>query len=491
MSTRFFNIMKTNDQLIEERLMASIQAWLSLPEALVERWRKPVKTKMKSVLVGKRNYHYEKMKEGDKFGPSYVLHGKNGARYGLFRGSIKDEYVPVNLKTKNFVRTGRFVHRAGNILWKRAAKEACGDIPQTIKESFLMTEGGNAVKNELLQKLIDAGAQNVQYIRIPSENIKAVFDEVVEPLLKEIAHFLDSKYKTTFGLGSTRLAAYISGRKVHLLKAEDPTTMANAIQSKKSFGDLDVDIVPKEGVSMEQIGEYLTQKYPQKIAYRKSKINAGEEILMAYVWEDGKTIQMDLVKMDREDAQETKFMQSSSFVDLSRSVKGAFQKWLMRAVLGERDLTPSETQMVQVALQKNEEYLILSKKGWVPGKHGDTSLPPGRFQLGRGGIYVVIDLFKEGVKSRKTIKLSDKPIVGFGDINKLANFIIPDATEDEITSAIKIAEIVKSKMSDKIPAIWDSFVRAMDQQKSSIDIEDYNAGMSTLAKILGVKWTGA
>jgi len=183
-------------------------------------------------------------------------------------------------------------------------------------------------------------------------------------------------------------------------------------------------------------------------------------------------------------------MQSSSFVDLSRGVKGALQKWLMRAVLGERELTENEKKMVKDALKKNEEYLTLAKKGWVPGRHGDTSLEPGRFQLGKGGVYVVIDLFKEGVKTRKTIKLNEKPLVDFSDINKLASFIIPGATEDELTSAVKIAEKVKETMPDKIPAIWESFSRMMDQQKGTIDIEDYNTGMKTISEILGVEWKG-
>jgi len=482
MTMRFFNINKTQDQLLESKLEADIQVWLTQPEALIERWRKPAREGMKAVQVGKRKYHYEKVKQSGKFGPAYILHGKNGARYGLFKGA-NEELLPVNLKTKKLVKTSRFLHKNGNISWSRAPK-----TEDNLKESVLL-EGGNAVKNELIQKLEAAGATNVHYIRIPSDQIKAVFNEIVEPLLKEISQFLDPSYKTTFGLGSTRLAAFISGREVKLLKSEDPQTMAKATLAKKSYGDLDIDIVPKEGVELWQIGDYLSQKYPTKVAYRKSKISA-EEILMAYVWEEGKTIQIDLVKAGGADAGEVSFMQSSSFVDLSRGVKGALQKWLMRAVLGERDLTKSEKAMVKKALLKNEEYLMLSKKGWVPGKHGDTSLEPGRFQLGKGGVYVVIDLFKEGVKSRKTIKLNDKPLVDFSDINKLAAFIIPGATEDELTSAVKIAEKVKETMPDKIPAIWDSFSRMMDQQKGTIDIEDYNTGMKTLSEIMGVEWKG-
>jgi len=291
MTMRFFNITKTTEQLLESRLESDIQVWLSQPEALVERWRKPAREGMKCVQVGKRKYHYEKVKESGKFGPTYILHGKNGARYGLFRGA-NEELLPVNLKTKKLVKTSRFLHKNGNITWKRAIKNL--DSHKKLKESVLL-EGGNAVKNELIQKLEAAGATNVHYIRIPSDQIKAVFNEIVEPLLKEISPFLDPSYKTTFGLGSTRLAAYVSGREVKLLKSEDPQIMAKATQAKKSYGDLDIDIVPKEGVELRQIGEYLSQKYPTKVAYRKSKISA-EEILMAYVWEDGKTIQIDLEK---------------------------------------------------------------------------------------------------------------------------------------------------------------------------------------------------
>jgi len=484
MPTRFFNITRTADELIESKLVNDITVWLNQPEALIERWRKPAKEGMQSIKVGKRNYHYERIKENGKFGPTYILHGRHGARYGLFRGA-NEELMPVNLKTKKLVKTSRFIRgKDGNLAWKRIAKE-------TIKESRTLAEGGKAVQNELIQTLKDQGADpNVHYIKIPHDKIKAAFDEIVEPLLKEISQFLDPKYKTTFGLGSTRLAAYVSGKDVTLLKSEDPGTMAGAIKFKKAYGDLDVDVMPKEGISMEQIGDYLVSKYPTKIAYRKSKISA-EEILMAYVWEEGKTIQIDLVKLTGDDATEVRFMQSSSFVDLSQGVKGALQKWFIRAVLAEREMTPKESQMVQEALKSNTEYLMLAKKGWKAGRNQDVTKAPGRFQLGKGGVYVVIDMYKENVKSKKTIKLSEKPIVGFGDINKLASFVVPGATEDDIISAVKIAQLVKKAIPEKISEIWTNFLTMMEHQKDTIDQEDYNTGMATLAKILGVQWTGA
>ncbi len=440
---------------------------------ILEKWAKPNFNKLNKIKVGNKEYYYEKTLN-NKFRPNYILHGKNGARYGLFSGNNPKEFFPLNLKSKRIVKSiGKFVENESGLVYKKDIKHS-------------LNEGGNAVKNELLGNLQKLNKQKLEYVRIPNTKIKEVFKIIIDPLLKDISKFLDPDYEITFDLGSTRLAAHIAGKKVKLLRSETPDVMDKAFKSKKSYGDFDLDLVLKSGVSMEDVGNYLVKKDPSKISFRKSKIMA-DEILTAIRWGKNKVIQVDLVQIEQEEAHETKFMQSSSFVDLASGVKGALQKWFIRAILQEREKTQAENVIVKNELENNEEIIKLKEKGWEPRNYnGDGTDKIGRFQLGKGGIYLVVDLFKPNVKTKKSIKLSK--LTNFSDTNNVASYILPGADEDDIISAVKMAKKVKEQIPGKAKNIWDTFFKLMESQKQTIDEEDYNLGMSTIANILGVNF---
>lgn len=486
--TEHFNIYYSGNKLIE--VAEQIQRWANSPQSLFERWKNPNKNSMKALKVRNRTYHYEKATENSKFGPEWILHGKRGARYGLFRG-VNDEYIPLNLKTRKVVsKAGTFKACESGIIWTRDLSTMDKFItmpPATVNESFIINEGGNAA-DQLIPKLqATTGNQNLKYTKIPQASLGIVFKEIVEPILVELASagLIDKTYKTEFGLGSTRLAAKIAGYDVKVFKSENPEVVAKATATKKNFGDLDIDVVLTNGTTIADVGKYLESKHPDKYAFKLG----NKEINLAAVLDEKSVIQVDIVDVTTE-KDDMMFMQSSSMVDISAGVKGAIQKWLIRAVLSVKEITPAHKKLIAQALKKNPEYLKWAKQGYTPYKEGEEGKQIGRYSLSTaGGIYLVFDIYKPGVKNKKLIKVSEEPVARFSNMPELIQFILPGADEDVANSAVKIAEYVKQNFdASDVDKIWKAFVESMNNQVGSIDPADFNAGMTVMAKMFNKPW---
>ncbi len=482
--TEAFRNYYDGSSLIE--LARKIELWANSTHMLYERWRRPNKGSMKELKVRSRTYHYEKATENSKFGPEWVLHGKRGARYGLFRG-INDEYIPLNLKTRKVVtKAGTFKATESGLIWSRDLS-MLDKIITGVNESVILSEGGNAAE-QLLPKLQAAsGNANLKYSKIPQAALGVVFKEIVEPILIELAEagLIDKNYKTEFGLGSTRLAAKIAGYDVKVFKSENPEVVAKATASKKSFGDLDIDVVLTNGSKIADVGKYLEGKHPEKYAFKLG----NKEINLAAVLDSNSVIQVDIVDVSTE-KEDMMFMQSSSMVDISAGVKGAIQKWLIRAVLSVKEITPAHKKLIAQALKKNPEYLKWAKQGYTTQKEGEPEKQIGRYSLSTaGGIYLVFDIYKPGVKNKKLIKVSEEPVARFSNMPELIEFILPGADEDVANSAVKMAEYVKEHFdTEDVDKIWNAFVESMNNQVGSMDPADFNAGMSVMAKMFGKPW---
>jgi hypothetical protein len=481
--TEAFNTYYGGNTLIE--LARKIETWANSTSMLYERWKRPNRGSMKELKVRARTYHYEKATENSKFGPEWVLHGTRGARYGLFRG-INNEYIPLNLKTRRVVtKAGTFKATESGLIWSRDLS-MLDKIITGVNESIIV-EGGNAAE-QLLPKLQQTTDNpNLKYTKIPQAALGVVFREIVEPILVELgaAGLVDKNYKSEFGLGSTRLAAKIAGYDVKVFKSETPETIAKATASKKSFGDLDIDVVLTPGTKIADVGKFLETKHPEKYAFKLG----NKEINLAAVLSGNDVIQVDIVDVSSE-KEDMMFMQSSSIVDISAGVKGAIQKWLIRAVLSVKEITPAHKKMIAQALKKNPEYLKWAKQGYTTGKEGETGRPVGRYSLSTaGGIYLVFDIYKPGVKNKKLIKVADEPVAKFSNMPELIEFILPGADEDVANSAVKMAEYVKQNFSkEDVEKIWNAFVESMSNQVGGMDPADYNAGMSVMAKMFGKPW---
>ena len=124
---------------------------------ILEKWTKPNLSNLPVVEVGKKKYHYEK-RTSTRFGPSYIIHGKNGARYGLFRGNVDNEFFPLNLKTKKAVNSiGKFVENEGNLIYKKNAP-----VIQEDQEEILETSDKNLHMEHIEDRVIDIGSKGAK-----------------------------------------------------------------------------------------------------------------------------------------------------------------------------------------------------------------------------------------------------------------------------------------------------------------------------------------
>ena len=447
-------------------------------KSLNERWKTPPKSTLPVVDVKGRKYHYEVCNESSPF--SFIIHGKNGARYGLVGKPTSSSYLPLNMKNKKIAKKlGKFKFTESGLTWL--------GVSDTMVESHkVLLEGGVAATN-LIPQLIENGApEGIEFSKIPAKEMGAVFQEIVRPLLSNLsgAGFLDPEYKSEFGLGSTRLAAYSSGEQVKLLPSENDDVIANALKSKTTYGDLDIDVVLNDGVSMKEVGQYLQNQDPSRIAFRP----AGGEINIAYVWDDERVIQVDLVDMSGEHKEKMEFRQSSSFVDMAQGVKGVFQTNLLSAVLAVKDLTPEEQEQIHSAMASHPEIAKWLNQGYDFQIEGIDNNKTGRWQMSNDGVVLVIDLYKKGRKegsiTRKPIKLTDS-MQGFSDMDKLLNAIIPNVTLDTVSSAVRLAQTFKGKYPNKTEELWQKFLSGMKNAKRGLDASDYTNGMSVIADILG------
>jgi hypothetical protein len=110
----------------------------------------------------------------------------------------------------------------------------------------------------------------------------------------------------------------------------------------------------------------------------------------------------------------------------------------------------------------------------------------GRYLLGATGIRVVVELKKEGVKTKKIINLEPSARLGYENLDKLAKFILQsdNATVGDILSAIKMARFIKLHSPDKVRQVWEKFVSKAHVEGS--DKKPYEDGITVIGKELGI-----
>lgn len=345
------------------------------------------------------------------------------------------------------------------------------------KKTYLL-EGGKAILSVLDR--LQANNPNLQLkpIKIPQQHLKIIFDKYITPILNELQNnkFIKPTYKTDFSLGSTRLASYIAGKTPKLYASETPEVVAQAIQKKQTFGDLDVDIQLEDGVSIVDVGEYLQNKYPNLYAYRK--VN-NSEISLAVVMDDGSVIQIDLVDVGN-NPESIKFMQVSSILDISHSVKGYAQKMLLASVLALKKLLPNHQKSVNIFMENDPDFQKAIKNGYTPVVNSDGSI--GRYSLSPNfELYVVIDMKKPGVKTTKKFKTTEEPIIKFSTVDELTSFVFPGQNIDSAVSFVEMLKYLKKTYSSTILSeIKKKFIERIESQKSSLSPEDVESIIKTI-----------
>ncbi len=117
---------------------------------LDEKWRKPKREKLPFIEVKGRKYHYEACEESSPF--SYVIHGRNGARYGLI--GENGVLIALNSKTKKVVeKIGKFKVTESGLQWMDPNKN------EKMTEG---KEGKNVHLEHLEDRVIDLGSRGAE-----------------------------------------------------------------------------------------------------------------------------------------------------------------------------------------------------------------------------------------------------------------------------------------------------------------------------------------
>jgi hypothetical protein len=370
----------------------------------------------------------------------------------------------------------------------------------------IILEGGLAAQsliNKFLSKNPDNAGVDLQYSKINSSDIPHLLPRdfgtisleddgtLLGKILASLANqgLIDPNVPPKYRLGSTRLAAtskYGAGS-VRPEEYETEDIIQKALQQKTTFGDLDIDVVftgdPKE------IIKSIVSLDPSSFA----GMSQGNQINLA-IRQGNKVFQVDLVDTSH-GREKSEFLEKSSFVDLTNKIKGAFSIVLLRAITTRKPVNIEQTvqSIVDSARQNPESRLGKEinkeiKNGWEPFNL--------RFALGVNGLILGLDfrkLSKDGQStSRKRIDIDDVPRVGFENLDLLAQTLLDDSSVNGATiyHATKLAEFIRdNKTPEEKKKIWDLFEKSAELNiKKGISEEDYEAGMSKLAEIIGVQW---
>lgn len=347
---------------------------------------------------------------------------------------------------------------------------------------MFLVEGGNAA-NGLLKKLQQQNPKRkLERVKIPKDQLELVWRDAVEPILAELkdAGVLDDTYETKFNLGSTKLA-------YEYIKGSNDDNVSAALDKKQFFGDIDIDIMLKPGIEAIDAANILIKSNQNKFLARPN----GSEANMAVVidgmelpneqYVPAAVIQIDLVNM-RDKGESISFLQSSDESDTSSGIKGVFHKFLLRAIIRKMSAP-------NINPETHEAKQQIAK--WTSQGYSQALKP--RFSLKDEGLRIVIDMTKNGTKEVKTIPLQRNVIADFSSngLSKIAKIIFgSDYTSSDIKSSTALCKslITSNNTKDKIYGIWKEFVKMSTDFKYQIDTDDFEQGMTEIAKLLNQKY---
>jgi len=328
-------------------------------------------------------------------------------------------------------------------------------------KTALITEGGQAAENLIGTLIQHSGNQELTYVRaVPSPSI---INEVQALLTLLRSNGYINAREPSFYLGSSRLFAIKAG-----IKAPEPNEIETeeiiqkALQTKKDFGDIDLDVYLNNGVTLKDIQTFLANKFPNKYATDLT----GDEINTAVVvGNTNHVIQIDIVNI----AGKEKYFsvsQFSSMADMAVGIKGVVRDLLFRAIAASTPITTAKTQELDNAVKNTEEYKSFAAKN---AKAGEVSYKI-RYTLGGEGLaykiaWMVGDKVKNyskgGIKFdqlQRFVKGVDVNPVEYEDMETIAA-ILGFTNPEHMKHVVKMAELVSTFDQSRKQKIWNNLVK--------------------------------
>jgi hypothetical protein len=330
------------------------------------------------------------------------------------------------------------------------------------RKSFeYLIEGGQAAENLIGVLKRNSGNQDLTYVRaVPESNVTAEIKALLSILRKK--GFISEK-EPSYYLGSSRLFAIKAGLKVpEPNEVETPEVIQKALQTKKDFGDIDLDVYFNDGVTTKDISNFLNTEFSGKYAAEP----IAEEVNTAViVGGTNKVIQIDIVNIK---GKEKYFgvSQFASMADIAHGIKGLVRDLLVRGIAATTPIEPQKTQALDQAIKSTDVYKNFVEK--YAGK-GEVTYDI-RYTLGGDGLaykitWKVNDVPKSYSKGgirfdqlQRFVKGDDVAPVTYEDLDTLAA-ILGFSQPEHLKHVVKMAELVKTFDQDRKQKLWDNLVK--------------------------------
>jgi len=325
--------------------------------------------------------------------------------------------------------------------------------------SSLLNEGGQAAENLIAQLAKDTNNTSLKYTRaLPTKEV--VYE--VQQLLKILrSKNLIDRREPSYYLGSSRLFAIKAGLRVpEPDEIESQEIINKALQTKKDFGDIDLDVYFAAGVTTKDIGNFLNS-YKGKYAAAVG----GDEINTAVVVDGtNNVIQIDIVNIEGRE-QYFGMSQYASMADMSVGIKGVVRALLIRSIAATNPIDVKTTEYLDNLIKDTDAYKNLVAK-YSP-QEIDYDL---RYTLGGDGLAYRINWLVDGVSrnySKGGVKfdqlqrfVSNQAVtpVAYEDIETLGA-VLGFKNPQHMKHVVKMAELVSTFDDERKQSIWNALVK--------------------------------
>lgn len=325
----------------------------------------------------------------------------------------------------------------------------------------LVVEGGQAAENLIVNLKKNTGNENLKYVR--ANPTPEVLEEIKKLLtLLRSKNFIDSK-EPSYYLGSSRLFAIKAGlRAPEPNEIETPEIIQKALATKKDFGDVDLDVYFREGVSTKEVKDFLNTEFPGKYAAD----TAAEEVNTAVIVGDSNNvIQIDIVNIEGKE----KYLgvsQFASMADMAQGIKGVVRDLLIRGIAASTPIRPQKTKILDQAIKNTEEYKKFVEKY---KKNGEITYDI-RYTLGGDGLAYKINWMVNGISRnyskggvkfdqlQRFVRGKEVNPVTYEDLDTLAA-ILGFSNPEHLKHVVKMAELVSTFDPERKQKLWDNLVK--------------------------------
>lgn len=301
--------------------------------------------------------------------------------------------------------------------------------------------------------------------RIPIEYYKAI---VINVICKELLdkQFITNRYPL-FNLGSTRMISDWFNKSTQFGPFEVQNDLIAALQLKKSWGDIDVDV--EMLVPPKDIGEYFINKYPNDIAY---KLCGDKEINFATIIDDSLVVQIDLVNV-LSNRKQTEYNQFSSFIDIQKGLKGLVREALANAATRTISINEEYETAVKDIVKQCSDHIKLECKAT---DNDQLIFDRIRWSLGHTclKLIVVFKKIKNGkeLKTPYNLELSSFPKqislpIEYSyepNMDAIAK-VIGFSSGGIMYHSVKMLEEIEKFDIDRKQLIWDDFNKILERKK--------------------------